>query len=72
MQEWNTRQEASGEEPREFKLAGGCVVCGGPIDVRVTPGSVRAYCAPCGWISRPLLWQSNGQVGIAHPPLAAA
>jgi hypothetical protein len=72
MQARNTRQEAPGEEARDFRLDGGCVVCGGPIDVRVLPGSVRAYCAPCGWISRPLLWQSSGQVAIAHPPLAAA
>jgi hypothetical protein len=72
MQERNIQNETSGPDVREFTLNGGCVVCGGSIDVRVTPGSIRGYCAPCGWISRPLLWQSNGQVSIVHPPLASA
>jgi hypothetical protein len=72
MQERNIRKDAPADEVREFTLSGGCVVCGGSIDVRVTPGSIRGYCAPCGWISRPLLWQSDGRVSIVHPPLASA
>lgn len=56
----------------EFVVARGCPVCEGPLSVRATPGTMRGYCARCSWISRPLVWQGNGQVAIAYPPLASA
>jgi hypothetical protein len=56
----------------EFVVAGGCAVCEGPLSVRATPGTMRGYCARCSWISRPIVWQGNGQVSIAYPPLASA
>jgi len=64
--------EAVVEDVRDFKLRGGCVVCGGEMDVRLSPGGCRGYCATCSWISRPLIWQANGEVSVIHPPLALA
>ena len=57
---------------REFVVAGGCAVCEGPMTVRATPGTMRGWCARCGWISRPLVWEGNGKVAVAYPPLASA
>lgn len=59
-------------EFRDFVVAGACAVCDGPVTVRATPGSLRGYCRPCGWISRPLVWQQDGRALVAYPPLAAA
>jgi len=70
------RQEEKREEvfggPVEFTLAGGCVVCGGVLAVRMLPGSIRGYCGRCSWISKPLIWQTGNAVSIAHPPLGLA
>ena len=58
---------------RDFVVAGGCVVCEGPVTVRATPGTMRGWCAQCGWISRPLVLHGNGhQVTVVYPPLASA
>jgi len=59
-------------ETAEFTIEGGCVVCHGPMAVRVTPGSTRGYCARCGWISRPIVWQSETGIAVLNPPLARA
>lgn len=72
MQGRNARRPTPVEQVRDFILEGGCIVCGGPIDVRLSPGHVRGVCAPCGWISRPMLVQAHGQVSLAHLPLAVA
>ncbi len=57
---------------REFVVAGGCAVCEGQMTVRITPGTMRGWCARCGWISKPVLLQANGGVTVAYPPRAAA
>jgi hypothetical protein len=60
------------EETRDFTLEGGCIVCEGPLAVRVSPGACRGCCAACGWISRPILWETGTGMSILHPPLALA
>jgi hypothetical protein len=60
------------DEFREFTVHGGCAVCEGPMRVRATPGAFRGWCATCGWISRPVVWEADGKVAVAYPPLAAA
>ena len=61
-------------EFHDFVVHGGCAVCEGPMTVRATPGTMRGWCAHCGWISRPVVMQGsgNGQVAVAYPPRAAA
>jgi hypothetical protein len=56
----------------DFVVQGGCAVCEGPMTVRATPGTLRGWCARCGWISRPVILQGNGQVAVVNPPRAAA
>jgi hypothetical protein len=63
---------ATGGEFQEFVVSGGCAVCDGPVTVRATPGALRGVCGPCGWISHPLVWQRDGRVAVAYPPLASA
>jgi hypothetical protein len=59
-------------EHREFVVEGGCAVCEGPMTVRASPGEMRGFCPRCAWISRPLVWQSEGRVTVLYPPLASA
>ena len=66
------RVQEEGAEFRDFVVQGGCAVCEGPMTVRATPGTMRGWCARCGWISRPVLWQGNGQIAVGYPPRAAA
>ncbi len=57
---------------QEFVVSGGCAVCEGAVTVRATPGTMRGVCGQCGWISRPIVWQQDGRVAVAYPPLASA
>ena len=61
-----------GGEVHEFVVSGACAVCDGPMAVRATPGTMRGFCRHCGWISRPIVWQQDGKVAVAYPPLASA
>ncbi len=64
--------QAPAPEFHEFVVAGGCAVCEGPMTVRITPGTMRGWCARCGWISKPLLLQGEKGLAVAYPPRAAA
>jgi hypothetical protein len=66
------RAKPEATETRDFVVQGGCAVCEGPMTVRATPGTLRGWCATCGWISRPVIWHGNGQIAVVHPPRAAA
>jgi hypothetical protein len=59
-------------EFRDFVVAGGCAVCEGEMTVRITPGTMRGWCAKCGWISKPVLLQGERGMAVAYPPRAAA
>ncbi|MEI7704720.1 MAG: hypothetical protein WCK73_08985 [Deltaproteobacteria bacterium] len=63
---------SDGQDFRDFVVFGGCAVCDGPMTVRATPGTMRGWCARCGWISRPVLMHGNGRVAVSYPPRAAA
>lgn len=51
-----------------MRFEGGCLVCGGDLEVRLEAGRAGSYCRTCHWISRPRLERHGGQVSLAHPP----
>lgn len=55
-------------EVGEMRFEGGCLVCGGDLEVRLEAGRAGSYCRTCHWISRPRLERHGGQVSLAHPP----
>jgi hypothetical protein len=55
-------------EVGEMRFEGGCLVCGGDLEVRLVAGRAGSYCRTCHWISRPRLERHDGQVSLAHPP----
>lgn len=57
--------DASGS--RDFSLDHGCLLCGGALAVKLTPGRARTVCIPCRWISRPHLKRGEGGVHVVHP-----
>jgi hypothetical protein len=59
-------QEMDGR--RDFSIEGGCMLCGGPLEVRVTPAGARTVCRSCRWISRPHMMRGeDGGVHVVHP-----
>lgn len=45
-----------GEGFAEFVLPQGCMLCGGAVNIRKTPGGgAHSYCSHCHWLSRPRL-----------------
>ena len=53
---------------RDFSLAGGCLLCGGDLQVRVGPGRATTFCGACRWISHPHMKRSDeGSVQVIHP-----
>ncbi len=54
-------------EARDFSLEGACILCGGDLAVRVSPGRARTVCKTCRWISRPHLRREEDGVLVVHP-----
>jgi hypothetical protein len=54
-------------ETRDFSLAGGCILCGGDLAFRVTPGRARSVCKACRWISRPHMRRDDEGIHVVHP-----
>ncbi|HEY6097808.1 MAG TPA: hypothetical protein VIW03_00165 [Anaeromyxobacter sp.] len=52
---------------REFSLPGGCILCGGDLEVRLSAGTARTVCRACRWISRPHLRRGEHGVDVIHP-----
>ncbi|HEY6005446.1 MAG TPA: hypothetical protein VIV57_21380 [Anaeromyxobacter sp.] len=53
---------------RDFSIEGGCMLCGGALEVRVTATGARTVCRSCRWISRPHMLRSEDGVHVVHPP----
>ncbi len=54
-------------DTRDFSLEGGCILCGGDLVVRVSPGRARTVCKACRWISRPHMRREEDGVHVVHP-----
>jgi hypothetical protein len=54
-------------DARDFSLEGGCILCGGDLAVRVSPGRARTVCKSCRWISRPHMSREEDGVHVVHP-----
>ena len=52
---------------RDFSLEGGCILCGGDLAVRLSPGRARTVCVSCRWISRPHMKRVADGVHVVHP-----
>jgi hypothetical protein len=53
---------------RDVKLEQGCILCGGPLELRVSTSGVRTYCRACRWISSPTMERDErGEVHVVHP-----
>jgi hypothetical protein len=60
-------QRARQPDSRDFSLAEGCILCGGELRVRVTPGGARSVCIACRWISRPHMRREGDGIHVLHP-----
>jgi hypothetical protein len=52
---------------KDLRLPNGCILCGGDLEVRVTEGAARSFCARCRWISRPHMQRHEDGIHIVHP-----
>lgn len=52
---------------RDLRLPGGCLLCGGDLDVRVTGATARSVCASCRWISKPHMVREDDGIHVVHP-----
>ncbi len=52
---------------KDFSLEGGCILCGGVLAVRLTPGRARTVCKACRWISQPHMRREDDGVHVVHP-----
>jgi hypothetical protein len=58
---------AHATDSKDFSLEGGCILCGGDLAVRMSPGRARTVCKACRWISRPHLRREEDGVHVIHP-----
>ena len=59
----DTHDDAS-EQRRDLSLEGGCILCGGDLDVRITPAGAASVCLACRWISHPHMKREDGAVRV--------
>jgi len=52
---------------KDFSLEGGCILCGGDLAVRLTPGRARTVCKACRWISHPHMRREEDGIRVVHP-----
>jgi hypothetical protein len=52
---------------RDFALEGGCLLCGGDLQVRVGPAGAATFCMTCRWISHPHMQRADGGIAVTHP-----
>ena len=63
----------TGEAISEFTLPEGCMLCGGAVTIRSTPGNgAHSYCAHCHWLSRTRLRMRKEGLEIAYATQAFA
>jgi hypothetical protein len=56
-----------GERIADFTLPEGCMLCGGAVSIRSTPGGgAHSYCAHCHWLSRTRLRMRKEGLEIAY------
>jgi len=65
--EEETRAEAAEGREEDVTLPEGCILCGGPLALRVRDGTARTYCGVCRWISRPHMRRAGGAIHVVHP-----
>jgi hypothetical protein len=58
---------ATADEKGDVTLPEGCILCGGPLALRVREGTARTFCASCRWISAPHMRREGGSVHVIHP-----
>jgi hypothetical protein len=58
---------AAAEGNGDVTLPAGCILCGGPLAMRVRDGAASTYCGACHWISRPHMRRSGGAIHVVHP-----
>jgi hypothetical protein len=67
-----TPETNGGEKFAEFTLPEGCLMCGGAVSIRATPGGAASYCAQCHWLSRPRVRVKENGLEISYAAAAQA
>lgn len=63
----STSENNTGERIADFTLPEGCMLCGGAVSIRSTPGSgAHSYCPHCHWLGRTRLRMHKGGLEIAY------
>jgi len=60
------REPEAPQAPPDVELERGCLLCGGPISLRVVGSTAATYCRSCHWISRPHLHRHGDGVHLFH------
>ena len=60
------------DESADIELPNGCVVCGGPVSVRVTQGTTYSVCVPCRWVARAAVSFRPGGIEVMYTTTAVA
>jgi hypothetical protein len=60
------------ENPRDLELQHACAACGGPLVVRVTPGTARAVCRACRSFTTMRLVATEDGLSLVQRAAAAA
>jgi hypothetical protein len=54
-------------EVKDVQLEHACILCGGDIELRITPSGACTYCRACRWVSHPHMRRDGHRVHVVHP-----
>jgi hypothetical protein len=60
------------DESADLELPGGCLLCGGPVSVRVSPNGTYSVCVPCRWLARASVSFRPGGIDVMFATVGAA
>jgi hypothetical protein len=59
------------DKVHDLTLPEACLVCGGALQMRPSPGVVWSYCTSCHWLAKSRLYLSPGGLQMEHRPSLA-
>jgi hypothetical protein len=59
------------EQRPDLSLAEACMLCGGSLQLRASPGQIWTYCTSCHWLAKSRLGLNTEGIQIEFQPLVA-
>lgn len=64
--------EQTAEGTTDTTLPNACLVCGHDVQLRVTHGKAKSYCASCHWVGSPVVTVGHSGLRVSYRSAGSA